>query len=60
MKQLSFENIEPTQSFIIKTEFGKALFVKTEYHYGDNSICVESQNGTYEKGRGYFRQSNSL
>lgn len=49
--KIQFSQIKPLETFIIKDNFGDAGFMKRFNH---KSICLHSQEATYEKSREYY------
>jgi len=56
-KPVTFADLKTKEFFIIEDEFGNAEFMKTTVH---QSICIKSNDCTYEKSRDYYIQEETI
>jgi len=56
-KPVTFADLKPKEFFIIEDEFGDAEFMKLNSHL---SICLQSNDCTYEKSRNYYVQDETI
>jgi len=54
---LTFGKLPNLEFFSVSDEFGEAFFMKRTKHV---SICIESNDGTYEKGKRYYFQDETV